>query len=107
VLGFLLSVVLFTLVVAVLCLLVAALTVLPFVLSVTMAERRGFSPTRWGAVSLAGAALALLGGYALHRLDAPTPLLAVPAVLTWAGPLVLWLLDGSEQQLGGRRGAHE
>ena len=106
-LGFLLSVVLFTLVVAVLCLAVGGLTVLPFVLSVGMAERRGFSPTRWGAVSIAGAALAVLGGYALHRLDAPAPLLVVPAVLTWAGPLVLWLLDGTEEQLGGRRGAHE
>jgi hypothetical protein len=107
VLGFLLSVLLFTLVVAVLCAAVAGLTVVPFVVALGMAERRGFSATRWGVVSLGGAALALAVGVALHRSDAPVALTALLVPITWVAPGVLWLLDGTEQGLGGRRGAHE
>ena len=106
-LGFLLSAVLFTLLVALLCLAVAGLTVVPFVVALGMAERRGFSATRWGALSLAGAAAALVGGYVLHRVGAPVALAALPVLLTWVAPAGLWLLDGSEQGLGGRRGLHE
>lgn len=100
--------------VTVLLLLVAAcavgvgLSVAPFVLGVDMAERRGFSTTRWGAISIGGIALALLLGLESVKLGLPTVLLLLPAVaLAWTGPGVLALLDATQTRLGGTQGTHQ
>lgn len=98
----------FTAIVAVLLFALAGLTVVPFVVACGMAERRGFSATRWGAVALVTAPLGLLAAYALvAKTGLPWPVGVLPVVLTWAAPGVLWLLEGTEQMLGGRAGRHE
>ncbi|MDX6218393.1 MAG: hypothetical protein QOD70_191 [Frankiales bacterium] len=103
------SLLLSVLVVALLALVVGALaavfTAWPFVLAVDMAERRGFSPTRWGGVQLVLLGLgALLAVLALRH----TGFLLLPAaVLCWVTPLVLSLLKEDEVGVGGQQGAHE
>lgn len=98
----------FTAIVAVLVLALAGLTVVPFVIAVGMAERRGFSAARWGGVALVAAPLGLLSAYALvERTGLPWPVAVLPVALTWAAPAALWLLEGDEHQLGGRAGRHE
>jgi hypothetical protein len=94
-------------IVALVCLAVIALGVLPFVLAVDAAERRGFSPTRWGAGALAGIVLAL--GLALWTLHGDhSKVLLVPAVLlSWGGVGVLCLLSTDQTRIGGTQGAHE
>lgn len=98
----------FTAIVSVLLLALVGLTVVPFVAAVGMAEQRGFSPTRWGAVALVTAPLGLLAAYALvTRTGLPWMVGVLPVALTWAAPAVLWLLEGTQQRLGGRAGRHE
>lgn len=98
----------FTAIVAVLVLALAGLTVVPFVIAVGMAERRAFSVARWGAVALVVGPLGLLSAYGLvTRTGLPWPVAVLPALLTWAAPGALWLLEGDEQLLGGRAGRHE
>lgn len=98
----------FTAIVAVLLFALAGLTVVPFVVACGMAERRGFAPTRWGAVALVASSLGLLLCLVLvTRTALPWPVGVLPVVLTWAAPGVLWLLEGTEQALGGRAGRHE
>ena len=87
------------------CMAGAALLVVPFVLAVDLAERRGFSPARWGACSLAAAGAAVLLARTLH--GAPRVLLVVPLALTWAAPAALSLLEASHARLGGLAGRHE
>lgn len=107
-LGYVASVVLVPLLVALALAVLLALTVVPFVLACDMAERRRFSVARWGAVALAGSALGLsVALLAWRRTDLPTLLVLLPLALTWTGPALLWLLEGTEERLGGRRGAHE
>jgi len=85
----------------------AALTAVPFVVAVDMAERRRFSATRWGGVQLALlvlAALVFLVGWRHGHLL----LLGVPAaLLCWLTPLVVSLLSTDDGPLGGYQGAHE
>ncbi len=98
----------FTVIVAVLVLALAGLTVVPFVVSVTMAERRDFHPGRWGAIALAATGAGLVAAYLLwEHTGVPRPIAVLPVALTWAAPGVLWLLDGTEQVVGGRPGRHE
>ena len=82
------------------------LLVVPFVRSVDVAERHGFSAARWGAVSLAAGGLAALVGAWVLQHDHPV-LLVVPAALAWAGPAALALLDASQTRVGGVQGGHE
>lgn len=87
--------------------LLCAVTVAPFVLACDMAERRGFSPARWGAVSLVASAIGLSIAWIGWRSDEVPGLLAVvPLGLTWTSPGLLWLLEGTERTIGGRLGAH-
>ncbi len=80
------------------------LLVVPFVRSVDLAERKGFSAARGGAVSLlAGSLAVVLGAWVLP----PGPLLVVAAAVAWAGPAVLTLLDPARTRLGGAPGTHE
>ena len=63
-----------------------ALTAAPWWLGVTLAERSGRDPFRWGAVS-AGCALGGLAGALLAlRADRPLPLVALAAATCWLGP---------------------
>lgn len=88
--------------------LLAAVTLVPFVLALQMADTRSFSCARWGAVALAGSALGLLLALVFSRSDRiPTATALLPLTFTWAGPGLLWLLTGDEARVGGRAGAHE
>jgi hypothetical protein len=89
------------------CVAFVLFTVVPFVVGVDMAERRGFSTDRWGAFCLLSVSLAAALAFLVHQRDLSS-LLYLPAVaLTWAVPGVLALLDASQRTLGGRAGAHE
>jgi hypothetical protein len=78
------------------------LVVVPFVLSIDMAERRDFSTTRWGGLVLV---LVVVTAGIASRLS---PLLfVVPAVIAWTVPAVLALMDSSQARVGGRQGAHQ
>lgn len=102
------SAVVFTAVVAGLLAGLVAVTVLPVFVALQMADVRRFSTARWFAVSGAGVLVGLGSAYLLHkRAGVPTVVAAVPLVLTWAGPAVLWLLEEGQTRLGGRAGAHE
>ncbi|MCU1602012.1 MAG: hypothetical protein JWO22_2721 [Frankiales bacterium] len=101
----LLSVVIAVVVVGAVSALAAALTALPFVVTVDMAERRRFSATRWGGVQLALLALAAVIGLLAIR---HTLLLVLPVpLLCWAPALTLALLSAAETEVGGYQGAHE
>lgn len=90
-------------VVAVLAGVVAGGTVLPFVVGVDMAERRRFSPRRWGAICLAGV---LAGVACAWLLRSAGPLALGALLLGWAPPAALAVL-GPGAALGGEPGAHE
>ena len=97
----------FSVVVAVLLVGAVLVTVAPLYAALQMADARRFSTTRWAVVS--GVLVALGLGYAwrLHSGDVPTVVALLPLVVTWAGPAGLWLLDGSQERIGGRAGRHE
>jgi len=82
----------------------AALTLVPFVLALRSAERRGFDPARWGALALAGSVLGV--GVVLVALRSSLVLLLVAVPLAFAGPLALPLLP-ADSKLGGRIGRHQ
>ena len=81
-----------------------AITVVPFLLTVDLAERRGCSTGRWAGWSLVAVllALALVAGGVLS--GAPR-LLLVPAVGVAFVPLAVLALRSAT--LGGRAGRHE
>jgi CDP-diglyceride synthetase len=100
--------VLFTAVVAILTVLAVVVTVAPMYVALNMADTRRFSTGRWALVSGVGVALGVGYTYVLHRShDLPLVVTALPLALTWVGPGLLWLLDPSQEKLGGRAGAHE
>lgn len=84
-----------------------AVTVVPFVRTVDMAEHRRLSTARAGAFALGTILLGLLGALVVHRGDRPTVLVLVPLLLTWAGPLAYSLLEPGQVRLGGRPGVHQ
>jgi hypothetical protein len=88
------------------CLVVLLLGVLPFVIGTDAAERRGFSPDRWGAVCLLGVVLGALVAFWTLKGDHLILLLLPAAALCWAGPALVSLLDASQQRVGGTRGSH-
>jgi hypothetical protein len=81
-----------------------AVTVVPFLVAVDLAERRGCSTGRWAGLSLAAVLLAL--GLAAGALlgGAPRPLL-VPALAVGFVPAVV--LARRSDTVGGRAGRHE
>lgn len=85
---------------ALLCAVGLALTVVPFVLSVDLAERRGLSPSFWGGLSLL--AIGLMAYLGLKATGHPVLLLPVVA-LAWSVPLALSLMAGRGPDLGGHR----
>lgn len=107
-LDLLLAAVAFPLIVAFALALLAAVTLVPFVAALQMAETRRFSTARWGAIALVAIGLGLLLALVFYRSDSvPSAAALLPLVLTWAGPGALWLLTGEEALVGGRAGAHE
>ena len=107
-LDLLLAAITFPLIIAVGLALLAAVTLVPFVLALQMAQRRAFSPTRWGAVALVGSLLGLAFMLFLYRSERVSGIaVLLPITFTWAGPAALWLLSGEEAVVGGRSGAHE
>lgn len=102
----LLSLLVLALVVALVCTAVVLLVLLPFVRGVDMAERRGFSTLRWGAISAAGPALGLLLAVWVRSGRHDGVLYAPALLLTWAVPALLSLLAPG-QLVGGAQGAHE
>ena len=83
------------------------LVVVPFVVGVDMAERRGFSTQRWGGICVLGSVLMVLGGYLVLTHDLSKVLLLPTAAVGWSGPGLLALLDSSQRLVGGSQGAHE
>jgi hypothetical protein len=81
-----------------------AVTVLPFLVTVDLAERRGCSTGRWAGLSLVAVVVAV--GLALLGLlaGAPRPLLVLVPVVAFSPAVVLALRSES---LGGRAGRHE
>jgi multidrug efflux pump subunit AcrB len=106
--GLLVSTVLVTAIVAVALAGLVAVTVAPLYVALEMADTRRFSTGRWTLVSAMGIVLGLGYAYVLHR-GHPLPLAVtvLPLALTWIGPGLLWLLEPSQERLGGRAGAHE
>ena len=97
----------FTLLVALGAAVLAALTAAPWFLAVQMAERRGFSLTRWGAVSLVASGIGLGAALALRNGKAPTVLALVALMLCWVAPGLLWLAEAGQVRVGGRTGRHQ
>lgn len=88
------------------CALGLLVLVAPFVVGVDMAERRGFSTERWGALCLLGSALGVAVGYAVRSQDLSVTLYLPALALAWATPGVLALLAAG-QRIGGPQGLHE
>lgn len=105
--GLLVTLVTFTVLVALAVALLVAVTVVPVFVALQMADVRRFSTGRWGAISSAGVLIGLGLAYELHKHDASKLFVVLPLLLTWATPVALWLLDESQQRLGGRAGLHE
>lgn len=88
--------------------LLSAVTLAPFVVALQLAERDGLSPARWGAVTLVCSVLGLLVVLLLLRGDGvSTPIALLPLALTWAGPVLLRVVDPQDARLAGRAGRHE
>ena len=94
------------LIVALGCVVLVLLGLAPYLRGVDMAERRGFSTLRWGAVSAAGPALGFLLVLWVRRGDHDGVLYLPALLLTWSVPAALSLLAPG-QLVGGRQGAHE
>jgi hypothetical protein len=108
VLDLLLAAVTFPLIVALGLAALAAVTLVPFVVALQMADRRRFSTARGGVVALGGSLLGLAGALLLWRAEGvPTSATLLPLLLTWGGPGALWLLADDDVRVGGRAGAHE
>jgi ABC-type Mn2+/Zn2+ transport system permease subunit len=105
--GLLVTLVTFTLLVALGVALLVAVTVVPVFVALQMADVRRFSTGRWGAASMAGVVLGLGLAYELHKHSAPRLLVVLPLLLTWVTPCGLWLLSEDQTRIGGRAGLHE
>jgi hypothetical protein len=105
--GLLVATVTFTLIVVVLLAVLVVVTVLPAFVALQMADARGFSTGRWGALSVVTVALGLALAYLLHKHGVARILVVLPLVLTWAAPAGLWLLESGQTRIGGKAGLHE
>ena len=99
--------VLFVLMFAVLaCVAGVLVVVVPFVVAVDMAERRGFATSRTGTATLLLMLAGLGLGYA--AVQGRYWLLLLPAVaLAWSGPGILTMMDASQTRVAGALGAHQ
>lgn len=84
--------------------LLVVLTVVPFVVTLQRADRRGVAPGRAGALALVGCGLGLgLAVLLALRTQLPLPVALLPVLLAGAGPLAVAAAPGRL----GRRGRHE
>ena len=81
-----------------------AVTVVPFLVTVDLAERRGCSTGRWAGLSLAAVLVALALALAGLLTGAPRVLLLVALAVGFVPAVVLALRSDA---LGGRAGRHE
>jgi hypothetical protein len=81
-----------------------AVTVVPFLVTVDLAERRGCSTGRWAGLSLAAVLVAVAVALAGLLAGAPRPLLALALAGGFLPAVVLALRSDA---LGGRAGRHE
>ncbi len=95
----------FTLIVAVGAAVAIAVTALPWLRAVEMAQSRQFSTARWGILSLAFSGCGLLLAALLAR-ALPAGFAVLGLALCWAAPGVLWMLEPGQTMLGGRVGRH-
>jgi hypothetical protein len=106
--GLLVTLVTFTLLVALIVAGLVAVTVLPVFVSLQMADARRFSTARWfvfsGLTVIAGVGYAFL---LKRHTEVPTVVALLPLALTWAGPAALWLLEAGQTRIGGSAGRHE
>jgi phage shock protein PspC (stress-responsive transcriptional regulator) len=105
--GLVVTLVTFTVLVALAVALLVLVTVVPVFVALQMADVRRFSTGRWGAVSMAGVVVGLALTYELHKHSAARLLVVLPLLVTWATPGVLWLLSDEQTAVGGRAGLHE
>ncbi len=83
------------------------LVVVPYVRTVDVAERRGFSSARAGALAVAGIVLMLGLGYWVIS-GGHSKVLLLPAIaLAWVGLAVAALIDSDQHRVGGSQGLHE
>ena len=81
-----------------------AVTVVPFLVTVDLAERRGCSTGRWSGLSLAAVLLALALAAGGLLAGAPRPLLVLALAVAFVPAVVLALRPDA---VGGRAGGHE
>ena len=92
---------------AVMLAVLGALTLVPFVVTVGLAERRSCGTARWGMVSAACSSVGLGAAVVALRHGLGLPVAALGAAATWAAPLALLLLGSGGGRLAGVRGRHE
>jgi hypothetical protein len=105
--GLLVTLVTFTVIVALAVAVLVVVTVVPMFVALQMADARRFSTGRWGAISAIGVLVGLALAYELHKHHASAPLVVLPLLVTWAAPAALWLLSEDQVRIGGRAGLHE
>jgi Cu/Ag efflux pump CusA len=106
--GLVVTLVSFTVLVALLVAALVLVTVAPVFVALQMADARRFSTTRWLVVSVLTVVAGVGYAYLLHKhTHVPTVVALLPLALTWAGPGALWLLEAGQTRLGGVPGRHE
>lgn len=83
-----------------------AVTVVPLLLALGMAERRGFGTARWGALAIAGVLVGLAAALLVRLGGLHLGIQLLALMVTFSAPMALWLL-GAGDRLGGRAGRHE
>jgi Cu/Ag efflux pump CusA len=106
--GLLVTLVTFTVLVAVAVAALVAVTVVPVFVALQMADARRFSTARWLVFSLLTVLVGVGYAYLLHKhTHVPTIVALLPLGLTWAGPGALWLLEAGQTRIGGTAHRHE
>lgn len=105
-LDYLLAAAVFTVAVAAGLLVLSAVTVVPFVLALQVADRRGLAVARWGTLTFAAVLLALAGAFLVRRSSLPTLAALGPLVFGYVGP-ALAALASPGSVLAGRPGRHQ
>lgn len=103
---YLLAAAVFTLAVAVGLLVLVAVTVVPFVLALQVADRRGLAVARWGTLTLGAVLLALAGAFLVRRSSLPTVVKLGPLAFGYVGPALAALISPGST-LAGRPGRHQ
>ena len=88
--------------------LLLAVSVLPYITTLWLAERHRVSASRWGSLALVTIVGALVvTAYLVLRTDQRLLVALPPLVFCWLAPGALLLLGDEASTLGGRVGQHE